>query len=156
MSTNYAGEKLHRIEVRTARSAGTPGMGERWVVQSFREDARGCFVRSNYHATKTDAVTAAQYMRAEDAPGCDLGVYCARCNTRESFLFGFVCCACQRRGIEPRTVLVHVNVELPPDCTASAADVEREVLAALNVAAEGGNAHALGSSVFCIPLAEEV
>lgn len=56
----------------------------------------------------------------------------------------------------PRTVLVHVNVELPETAPATAADVENEIRAALEVAAEGGNAPALEGSAWCIPLAEEV
>jgi len=98
MTGLYVGEKLHRIEVQDAPSIGAPDLPGEWAVLSFREDARGCFVRTTYYPSERAATTAAQHMRAEENPRCPLAVYCSRCHTRKSFLFEFVCCACQTGG----------------------------------------------------------
>lgn len=55
-----------------------------------------------------------------------------------------------------RTVLVHLNVELPASQPWTAEDIAAEVQAALEVAAEGEHAPALEVSSWTIPLAEEV
>lgn len=60
---------------------------------------------------------------------------------------------------EGRTVLVHINVTLPPDAPATAEDVAREIEAALEIAAEdpSGNAPALQSAdAVDVPLYEEI
>lgn len=56
----------------------------------------------------------------------------------------------------PRTVLVHLNVELPDDDGATVTDLCEEITAALNIATEGEHAPILNVADWSIPLAEEV
>jgi len=56
----------------------------------------------------------------------------------------------------PRTVLVHLNVELPDDDGATVPDLVQEITDALSIAVEGDNAPVLNASTVVIPLAEEV
>ena len=55
-----------------------------------------------------------------------------------------------------RTVLVHLNIELPDTAPATADDVADEVRGALEVAAEGDHVPALTASVWDVALAEEI
>lgn len=57
----------------------------------------------------------------------------------------------------PRTFLLHMNVEMPADTDASVADLEAEVLGALEVGKDSDMTPYLSAAVeICIPLAEEV
>ncbi len=57
---------------------------------------------------------------------------------------------------EPRTILVHLNVELPHDAPCSAEDVAREVEAALEVGTDPEHTPALAIASVCVPLVDEV
>lgn len=57
---------------------------------------------------------------------------------------------------EPRTILVHLNVELPADAPCSPEDVAREVEAALEVGTDPEHTPALAIASVCVPLVDEV
>jgi hypothetical protein len=58
---------------------------------------------------------------------------------------------------EPRTFLLHLNIEMPHDSTASVHDLEAEVLGALDVGTDADMTPYLAEAVeIVIPLAEEV
>lgn len=96
MALTYTGEKLHRVEVHEATTIGAPDLPGEWAVLSFREDLRGCFVRTTYYPRRDAAILAAQHMRRDDNPRAGLAVYCPRCHTRCSHLFGYWVCSCDQ------------------------------------------------------------
>jgi hypothetical protein len=56
----------------------------------------------------------------------------------------------------PRTILVHLNVELPPDAPFATEDVVRDLTGCIEVGQGTGNTPALDAGKWTIALAEEV
>ena len=88
---------LTSIQVQDSVSAGWTDLKDEWQVLAFRCDERGRYLTVRSYGSAGSAIRAAQSQRATENPAADLAVYCASCNERCSYLFGYVCPLCYVR-----------------------------------------------------------